>query len=113
MQNYNGQIAHLRDEIREAIRIILREHGLTQITLPDTLNYPTWVVWYDRHQIPHEGRVSGVQVDGIHMSLKVEDRETFECCDIDDDYALALRNLDWLDSIYENIQECLENDERN
>ena len=73
----------------------------------------TWVIWFDQHDIPHEGRVSGVQVAGINLSLKVEDREVSVCCDIDDDYALAQRNLDWLDSIYENIQECLENNEQN
>lgn len=90
----------------------MRRNNLTEITFPDTLDNTSFIVVFDDTPLcePHECEVRKVEIYGDFITLEADDKITGETYTIDNQYALALNNPEWLNSIYMNIQSILHYD---
>lgn len=106
MKDYQNKVNELRTEIVNSIISLLKEHGLTELELSESLDDLCYVVWFDRHENAYDSPVRKVSLckEGICLDVEDEDTgfsETLYC------YDLACQNLDWLCKIYENILDTL------
>lgn len=101
--SFTKRIFALRNEIRTSIVSTLEDNNLTKLDISDTGD-PTYVVWYDNDNDPHEGQAIEICYDGKELSLKVEtDGKPITISENDP----AFESLKWLDSIHDNVLEAL------
>lgn len=106
-QNYQQKVNELRKEILNGITNLLKEHGLTEIELPNNLDELCYVVWFDNAGNAYDSPVRKVSLDKDGVRLDVEDEDTgFSGTLYSTD--LGCQNLDWLSRIYDNITDTLE-----
>lgn len=101
--SFAKRISALRNEIRASIIAALEDNNLTELNISDATD-PTYVIWYDNDNDPHEGQALEICYDGKELSLKVEN-EGAPITIYEDDP--AFESLKWLDSIHDNVQEAL------
>lgn len=101
--SFAKRISTLRNEIRASIIAALEDNNLTELNISDATD-PTYVIWYDNDNDPHEGQALEICYDGKELSLKVEN-EGAPITIYEDDP--AFESLKWLDSIHDNVQEAL------
>lgn len=94
------------EEIKKHLSIL----HITKMTFEDLyeeLSEPTFVLWVDNKGNIHDDPIIGVEFNGKELSLLVDDRDHFNSVITlyESDFA---DNIDWLESIYNNIQELLQ-----
>ena len=81
----------------------MEDNNLTKLDISDATD-PTYVIWYDNDNDPHEGQAIEIGYDGKELSLKVE-TESNPITIYEDDP--AFESLKWLASIHDNVLEAL------
>lgn len=104
--SFNKQIEALRMEIIAAIRNLLEEHGKQEIDIPDTVD-AIYVICFDDNTDPNECAVTKVALGTTGLIITAVEKNSDDLVfEIYGSFALAVRNLDWLNEMYETIQ-CL------
>lgn len=97
--SFGSRINILRNEIRASIVAALEANNLAELDISDAGD-PTYVIWYDNDNDPHEGQAIKIGYDGKELSLKVE-TESDPVTIYEDDP--AFESLKWLNSILDNV----------
>ena len=98
---FHYKIERLKQEIIASIITIMDNNNLSEIDISDT-DDPTYVVWWDNKDDPHENKVSKIVRHEHHISVAVETED--EELMLDED---TFTNLSWLASIRDNIMDAL------
>lgn len=101
--SFAKRISALRNEIRASIVSALEDNNLTKLDISDATD-PTYVIWYNNDNDPHEGQAIEIGYDGKELSLKVE-TESNPITIYEDNP--AFESLKWLASIHDNVLEAL------
>ena len=97
--SFTKRILALRNEIRAFIVSVLQDNNLSELDISGAGD-PTYAIWYDNDNDPHEGQAIEIGYDGKELSLKVE-TESDPITIYEDDP--AFESLKWLNSILDNV----------
>lgn len=106
--DFSDRIETLRKDIIDAIRQLLYSHGLTEITFPEELYDPVWVIWFNWDGDPYECKVMGVKVTDNSMTVIAHDKICNDEVTCSTPFELGAKNIDWLYEIYDAIWQQLE-----
>lgn len=107
MKTFETRIEQLRVDLIEAIIAIMKENNTTQMELSDLVCDPTFVIWFDKNGYPSEWMVKRVTYASNRITLSGYCEETGEFEECYSSYNLGARNIDWLDSVRQNMLETL------
>lgn len=113
MKDFSKQLENLRKEITEAIIVLLRRHGLTELEFPDADTIPNapdavYVIFFGDDGYPYEGVVTKISVKGKSLSMTARDDRDGCVFQTEDEFELSSRCLIWLNEILLAAQELLE-----
>ena len=111
--DFSDRIETLRKDIIDAIRQLLYSHGLTEITFPEELYDPVWVIWFNWDGDPYECKVMGVKVTDNSMTVIAHDKICNDEVTCSTPFELGAKNIDWLYEIYDAVWQQLEDNEDN
>ena len=106
--DFSDRIETLRKDIIDAIRQLLYSHGLTEITFPEELYDPVWVIWFNWDGDPYECKVMGVKVTDNSMTVIAHDKIGNNEVTCSTPFELGAKNIDWLYEIYDAVWQQLE-----
>lgn len=106
MKDFSEKIEKLREEIIEAIRDLLEDHGKTEIDIPDTVD-AIYVICFDDNADPNECVVTKITLGTTDLVITAVEKNSDDLIfEIHGPFELGARNIHWLNEMYETIQ-CL------
>lgn len=107
MSEFTKRIGELRKEIGVAIVACLKSKELSKLDFEETREQPTFVVWFDKDGNGYDSIVVRVSYDeNEKISLEVTNDSITGTATVDFS-DLGCLHLDWLDSLYEEITQTL------
>ena len=113
MKDFSKQLENLRKEITEAIIVLLRRHGLTELEFPDSdtipnAPYAVYVIFFDDDGDPFECIITKVSVMGNSLYLTAREKHDGYIFRTESRFDLSVRSPIWLNEILLAAQTLLE-----